>query len=123
MSVQILVVDDLADMRMLLGLTLRRNGWNVIEANNGEQALDAAYAQQPDIILMDYDMPGMNGLEVCEILRTEPETAEIPIIIYTGYGASHMRSQALQAGAQAFLLKPITPSQLREEIEEILRSG
>ncbi|NDJ85970.1 MAG: response regulator [Chloroflexi bacterium] len=119
---RILVVDDLSDMRTLLGLTLRRNKWEVLEARNGVEALDVARSEMPDAILMDYDMPKMNGLEACEKLTEDPETAHIPVIIYTGYSASHVRDDALNAGAKSFLLKPITPSKLREEIQRLLPS-
>lgn len=120
MSAKILIVDDLSDMRMLLGLTLRRNNWAVIEAHNGLEAIDIAKKEQPHVILMDYDMPQMDGLEACQVLRQTDETAHIPIIIYTGYSASHVRDDALDAGATAFLIKPITPARLREEINGLL---
>lgn len=120
MSGRILVVDDLADMCTLLGLTLRRNGWEVLEARNGEEAVAMARTDQPDLILMDYDMPKMNGLDACRIITSDPATAHIPVIIYTGYSAVHVRDEALGAGATSFLLKPITPTRLREEIEDIL---
>lgn len=120
MAIRVLVVDDLSDMRTLLGLTLRRNSWDVLEARNGEQAVEVARVEKPNIILMDYDMPKMNGLEACRVLTNDPDTASIPIIIYTGYSAVHVRDDALRSGAKSFLLKPITPSQLRDEIENIL---
>ncbi|PJF42911.1 MAG: two-component system response regulator [Phototrophicales bacterium] len=120
MAVKILVVDDLSDMRMLLGLTLRRNQWEVIEAEDGEQAIELARAEQPQVILMDYDMPNMNGLEACKRLVSDEVTAHIPVVIYTGYSASHVREDALSAGATTFLIKPITPARLREEIVNLL---
>ncbi len=122
MSIKILVVDDLSDMRMLLGLTLRRNQWEVVEAEDGEQAIEMALAEQPQIILMDYDMPKMNGLEACTHITSTQETAHIPVVIYTGYSASHVREDALNAGATTFLIKPITPARLREEIMNLLNA-
>ncbi len=121
MSIKILVVDDLSDMRTLLGLTLKRNKWQVIEAVDGEEAVEIARSTMPDVILMDYDMPTMNGLDACKLLTEDPTTTHIPIIIYTGYGASHVRDQVLSAGATSFLLKPITPKLLREEIQNALQ--
>lgn len=120
MSVKILVVDDLSDMRMLLGLTIKRNAWDVVEAFNGMHAIETAKREQPNVILMDYDMPEMNGLDACAVLTQDPETSHIPVIIYTGYGALHVREEALQRGATTFLIKPITPARLREEIENLL---
>lgn len=120
MSVTILVVDDLADMRSLLGLTLQRAGWNIIEATNGQEAFEVALNQKPDLILMDYDMPGTNGLRSCEMLAGEPQTADIPIIIYTGHSSAHVREDVLEAGARSFLLKPIPASQLRDEVRKLL---
>lgn len=123
MSVKILVVDDLSDMRMLLGLTLKRNNWNVVEAHNGAEAIDVAKAEQPHVILMDYDMPEMDGLEACGALSNDSDTSHIPIIIYTGYSASHVRDDALEAGAASFLIKPITPARLREEISNLIQDA
>lgn len=120
MAGRILVVDDLADMCTLLGLTLRRNGWEVLEARNGEEAVMIARIEQPDLILMDYDMPKLNGLDACRLITCDAVTAHIPVVIYTGYSAVHVREEALEAGATSFLLKPITPTRLREEIEGIL---
>jgi CheY-like chemotaxis protein len=123
MSVKILVVDDLSDMRMLLGLTLKRNKWDVIEAHNGAEAIEVAKAELPHVILMDYDMPKMDGLEACSVLTKEAETSHIPIIIYTGYSASHVRDDALAVGASSFLIKPITPARLREEIGNLIKDA
>lgn len=120
MAGRILVVDDLADMCTLLGLTLRRNGWEVLEARNGEEAVTIARIEQPDLILMDYDMPKLNGLDACRLITRDAVTAHIPVVIYTGYSAVHVREEAIGAGATSFLLKPITPTRLREEIEAIL---
>lgn len=120
MTVRVLVVDDLSDMRTLLGFSLRRNNWEVLEARNGEQAIEIARSENPDIIIMDYDMPKMNGLEACRALSADPSTSSIPIIIYTGYGASHVKEDVMNAGARSFLLKPITPNRLRDEIQSFL---
>lgn len=121
-EITILVVDDLADMRSLLGLTLNRNGWQVIEASDGAEAVELARSKKPSLILMDYDMPAMNGLEACKKITTEDDTKNIPVVIYTGHSGFNMQEDVLAAGARVFLLKPIPPRQLRDTIKELLAS-
>jgi len=114
---KILVVDDLLDMRMVLGLTLKRSGWEVVEAEDGLQAVQAARLERPDVIIMDYNMPHMNGIEACHEIKHDPDLQQIPIVIYTGAYASDVKEAALAAGADTFLTKPILPADLRAEVK------
>lgn len=114
---KILVVDDLADMRMVLGMTLRRSNWDVVEAEDGLEAITLAQQERPDVILMDYNMPNMNGIDSCRYIKNDPELNSIPVVIYTGAYATDVREAAVTAGADHFLTKPILPSDLRATID------
>lgn len=119
-EITVLVVDDLEDMRSLLGMTLRRSGWQTLEAANGQQAIEVAEQNKPDVILMDYDMPICNGMVACKTIKESESTAHIPVIIYTGHGGLGIEQQAMEAGASIFLLKPIPANQLKETIRHLL---
>jgi CheY-like chemotaxis protein len=113
---KIMIVDDLKEMRNMIHLMLR--DWTVIDAENGEQAVELARTERPDVILMDYNMPFMNGIDACRIIKTDPETEEIPVLIYTGAYAQDLQDRAYEAGAATFLTKPILPNTLRAAIEQ-----
>ncbi len=115
---KVLIVDDLEDMRMVLRLTLERSGWRVFEAEDGYDALHIAQEIQPDVIVMDFDMPKLDGLQACQQLKDTPRLAQVPILIYTGTYANHIRSAAYDAGAFDFLSKPILPKELREKVRD-----
>ncbi len=117
---KILIVDDLPEMRTMLNLTLSKSGWNVIEASNGEEAVQKATDELPRVILMDYNMPIMNGVDACKAIKSKTDTQEIPVLIYTGANALEIKEAALEAGAVNFLTKPILPSDLRKAIEAAL---
>lgn len=114
---KILVVDDLVDMRMVLGLTLKRNGWDVLEAEDGVQAVEMTRQERPDVILMDYNMPQMNGIEACHAIKNDHALQHIPVLIYTGAYATDVKEAAFAAGADQFLTKPILPADLRAEVK------
>jgi CheY-like chemotaxis protein len=113
----ILVVDDQSEMRTLLNLTLSRSSWQVIEAGNGEEAVKLAQAHHPQVILMDYNMPVMNGIDACKAIKSNTDTQEIPVLIYTGLNALDLQEAAINAGAVQFLTKPIPPNDLRQAVE------
>jgi len=113
---KILVVDDLNDMRIILRLTLEKSGWQVIEAEDGLQAVEITQKEHPDVIIMDYNMPQMDGVRACKTIKAESTLAKIPILIYTGAFSATVRDAALEAGASAFLTKPILPTELREKV-------
>lgn len=117
---KILIVDDLPEMRTMLNLTLSKSGWDVIEASNGEEAVQKATDELPQVILMDYNMPIMNGVDACKAIKSKTDTQEIPVLIYTGANALEIKEAALEAGAVNFLTKPILPSDLRKAIEAAL---
>ncbi|MBZ0308500.1 MAG: response regulator [Anaerolineae bacterium] len=113
----ILVVDDQTEMRTMLNLTLSRNDWQVIEAVNGQEAVELAQKHHPGVILMDYNMPIMNGIDACKAIKSNTDTQEIPVLIYTGLSALDLHEAAISAGAVQFLTKPIPPNDLRQAVE------
>ena len=120
MTDTILVVDDEPDQVEILSINLRECGYRVLTADNGLEALNQARRHLPDLILMDVMMPDINGLSVCEILRCQPSTGKIPIIMLTALGGQIPRLSGMEAGADEFLTKPITTEELRERIETVL---
>jgi CheY-like chemotaxis protein len=125
---KILIVDDLPDSRFLMRMTLGRSGWDVIEAADGHEAVNMANIEMPDVVLMDYNMPVMDGVEACRQLNHMHETAHIPVIIYTGAfsggnAPDSLRSQAFDAGAVEFLVKPIMPNDLKAKVEAVYKKG
>lgn len=120
MTDKILVVDDELDTLNLAKMILERKGYQVVVASNGEEALEKADFERPDFILLDMVMPGKSGLEVCNILKTQSKTKNIPVVIFTVLGRDVDRKLSKDAGADGHLLKPFTSESLIEEIEKQL---
>ncbi|MBL4584420.1 MAG: EAL domain-containing protein [Pseudomonadales bacterium] len=117
----ILVVDDEAMMRVLAGESLRQAGFDVIDAVSGEQAIQIIEEQEPDLILLDVIMPGMNGFEVCTWLRTKHNDQRTPVLIMTGLEDSDSIDKSYDVGATDFITKPINYAVLNHRIRYILR--
>jgi CheY-like chemotaxis protein len=120
---RILIVDDKATSRELLRTVLERQGYAVVEAGNGEEALERVRAETPDLILLDLQMPVRNGYEVLGELRQNSEYATLPIIALTASAMQGDREKALAAGFTGYLAKPVTLEHLRTEIQRLLQSG
>jgi len=120
---EILVVDDDAISRKILVQLLASAGYNSRECENGTEALELIYAKQPSLLLLDFDMPGLNGAEVLKRLRSDsnPAVAQIPAIMLTGHGSEESEVRCLQDGADDFVTKPINAAVLRARIETQLR--
>src|SRR6266516_1136499 len=120
---QILVVDDDAVSRKILARLLASAGYQCHECEDGAEALALVHAKQPSLLLLDFDMPGLNGTEVLESLRSDsdPAIAQIPAIMLTGHGSEESEVRCLQAGADDFVTKPINAAVLRARIETQLR--
>lgn len=123
MTGKILVVEDHADSREILALQLKRFGYEVIEAVNGQQAIELALREPPDLIFMDLGLPGINGIEASLRLKQNPGTAKIPIVAYTAWSAADYRAKALESGMADYLTKPAAPESLRRTIEKLVQSG
>lgn len=119
----ILVVDDDRASRRLLARTLTAAGYSCAEAANGEEALAFVRKQPPRLLLLDYDMPGLNGADVSKQIRADSSTAvaQVPTIMLTGHGGEESEVLCLRAGADDFVTKPIHPEVLRARIETQLR--
>jgi DNA-binding response OmpR family regulator len=117
---KILVVEDDPDLVELLSFNLRGCGFAVSTAGDGLDALQKARALIPDLILLDLMLPELDGFGVCEILRREPETAKIPIIMVTAMSSQFARLAGLEAGANDYITKPFSPKQLIARVQALL---
>src|SRR5690606_10953030 len=120
MAEKILVVDDDLDSLKLIGLMLQRNGYEVIAANAGNQAIAKAANERPDLIILDVMMPDMNGYEVCRRLRKNADTKGIPIIMFTANTLIDDKVAGFEAGADDDLTKPTHPAELASRVKAIL---
>ena len=120
---EILVVDDDAMSRRVLAQLLSAAGYNCRVSNDGSEALETIHARPPSLLLLDFDMPGLNGAEVLRCLRSDedPTVAQIPAIMLTAHGSDQSEVSCLQAGADDFVTKPVNASVLRARIETQLR--
>ena len=119
----VLVVDDFADNREMYSEYLSFSGYDVIEAKNGKEAIEAANARMPDIIIMDLSLPVMDGWEATRRLKADEKTRQIPVVALTGHALAGHSKGARDAGCDSFLAKPCLPDQLVAEIRRMLQSG
>jgi len=120
---KILIADDKATSRELLRTVLERQGYNVMEAADGEEALQKALAELPELILLDLQMPRRTGYEVLGELRKDPRHAALPIIALTASAMQGDRERALAAGFTGYLAKPVALVHLREEVQRLLHAA
>ena len=123
MKPKILVVDDEPDAVEMIEVNLKANGYDVISAASGDEALAKARAALPNLILLDIMLPEVDGLEVCKILRRDPSTSAIPIIMLTAKAAEIDRVLGLELGADDYVTKPFSPRELILRVKRLLRSG
>jgi two-component system cell cycle response regulator DivK len=121
MTKRILVVEDRADNRQILRDLLGSTGYELVEAEDGAQAVEAVSKQRPDLILMDIQLPNMDGYEATRRIRANPDNKSIPIIAVTSYALTGDDAKALAAGCDAYVAKPFSPRQLLAKIREYLR--
>ena len=117
----ILVVDDEDDIREMVRYNLEREGYSVRCVETGEAAVSAAKAKPPSLIVLDLMLPGLDGLEVCRILKREPRTASIPIIMLTARGEEADIIVGLELGADDYITKPFSPRVLNARVRAVLR--
>ncbi len=118
----ILVVDDYQDAREMYAEYLQFSGFRVAEARNGIEALDQAFALQPDLILMDLSLPGMDGWEATRQLKADDRTKRIPIVALTGHALAGASDSARKAGCDSFVTKPCLPDDLVVEVRRMLNA-
>ncbi len=117
---KILVVDDLDANRKMLGTFLTQMGYSIIEASDGEEALERFQEHRPDLLILDLNMPKMDGYEVCRRLKSNPDTKIVPIVVITGLGDDKSHLKALEMGADDFLAKPFNIHFLKAKLKSLL---
>ena len=116
----VLIADDDADIRDLVAFKLEQAGYEVITAEDGPAALSAAHDKVPDIAVLDVSMPGMSGLDVCRMLRADPSTADMMIIMLTARAQETDVEGGFSAGADDYLIKPFSPRELTSRVQALL---
>lgn len=120
MAEKILIVDDDLDTLRMVGLMLERQGYKIVAASGGRQALTLTGSENPDLILLDIMMPDLDGLEVARQLRSSPDTRDIPIIMFTAKTQLENKLDGYEAGADAYLTKPTQPRELIAQVKAVL---
>ena len=119
---RVLVADDEAAILSVISYKLRSEGLEVIAARDGREALELARSQIPDLLIIDYQMPGLDGLEVCRQLRSESKTARIPVIMLTARGMDIEPADLERAGISLLMAKPFSPKEVLCCAQELLSS-
>jgi CheY-like chemotaxis protein len=117
----VLLVDDFADNREMYAQFLEFSGFRVAEAQNGHEALEKAFVLNPDLIVMDLSLPGLDGWEATRRLKADGRTRATPVIALTGHALAGHSKGAMDAGCDAFITKPCLPERLLEEIKSMLK--
>jgi DNA-binding response OmpR family regulator len=118
---KLLVADDLVPIRQMVRITLSTQGWTIVEAKNGDEALDLTRKEKPDLVLLDVDMgPGPNGFDVCRQIKADEATKDIPVVMLTAHESDSDRAIGFAAGATQYLTKPFGPLELIDTIRGIL---
>lgn len=120
-KLQILVVEDESALVEILRYNLEKEGFSVLAAGDGEAALEAISDHKPDLLILDWMLPHVSGLEICRQLRRRPETRELPIIMLTARGEESDRVRGLEVGADDYVAKPFSPSELIARVRAVLR--
>jgi len=117
---KILVVDDEIYIVHILDFSLGMEGYEVLTALDGEQALEKAHAEHPDLIVLDIMMPKLDGYETCKLLKADPATKEIPVILLSAKGRNVDQKVGFEVGANDYITKPFSPRKLVERINALL---
>lgn len=119
MAKKILTVDDSRTMRSLVSLTLLQAGFEVVEAANATEALQAASEHRLDAVITDVNMPGMNGIALVQALRAKDAYRTVPIVVLTVESEKHLREESRDAGATGWIVKPFHPQQLVKMMQKL----
>ncbi|MDD5135692.1 MAG: response regulator, partial [Phycisphaerae bacterium] len=118
---KILVVEDDEDIMELISFNLKKEGYSVVKALTGEEALKQAQSASPDIVLLDVMLPEIDGLEVCRNLKSDAKTKNIPVIMVTAKGEESDVVAGLELGAEDYVVKPFRPKELVARVRAVLR--
>lgn len=121
MSEKILIIDDELSIRELIKFNLEKSGYKTVEAADGNEGIRMVKNEQPDLLILDLMLPGIDGLEVCRLLKSNKETAGIPIIMLTARNEEFDKVIGLELGADDYLTKPFSPRELMARIKAVLR--
>lgn len=121
MKAKILIAEDEPDALELIAFNLETAGFSILKASDGRQALEVTRAKAPDLVILDVMLPEITGLEVCKVLRNDPETASIPILILTAKAEEIDRVLGFELGADDYLTKPFSPRELVLRVRALLR--
>ncbi len=121
MAIKVLIADDEPNQIELISYNLKQAGFDVTHASDGQQALHMIEQQLPDIVILDWMMPVMSGIEVCKIMRSMTETRSIPVIMLSARGEEGDRTLGLDIGADDYMTKPFSPKELIARIRAVLR--
>jgi CheY-like chemotaxis protein len=116
---KLLMADDESGVRSLVRMTLESDDYEILEASDGNQALELAREHQPDLLLLDVAMPGMSGFDVCRLLKEDPETQQIKVIMLTARAQQMDVEEGQKSGADDYFTKPFSPVALMRKVEEI----
>jgi len=120
MSKRVLICDDEPYIVESVSYVVRKAGFDVVTAEDGEEALAAAHREKPDLVFLDIMMPGLAGDEVCRRLKADPSTKDTHVVILTARGQEEDERRAMEMGADEFMTKPFSPRKLRARILELL---
>lgn len=121
LSKKILVVDDNQDSRELVVKVLKNKGYEMVEAADGEEAIEKAIAERPNLILLDISIPKLNGYEVTQKLKSMEEFENIPIVALTAHAMKGDRMRALEAGCEGYITKPINVRELPAQVKSFIK--
>jgi CheY-like chemotaxis protein len=119
---KILIVEDNPDLSELLAVYLNGIGYETLEAGNSAEGVSKAVSERPDLIITDLNLPDMNGVDATMMLKQDPATSGIPIVVLTAMTVGKWKTEALNAGAAKCLIKPISPPELADIVRELLQA-
>ncbi len=117
---KVLIADDEHNIRHILDFSLNAEGFDVVSADNGEDAFTLAVSEQPDLIILDVMMPGRGGIETCKVLKEDERTADIPVILLTARSTREDRDKGKAVGADGYITKPFSPQNVIDSVQSLL---
>lgn len=121
-SMKILVVDDMSSMRRIIKNTLKQLGYpNVEEAEDGQKALEMVRKESFDLVVSDWNMPNMNGLDLLKSIRQDPKLSVLPVLMVTTEAEMDHILEAIRSGVNSYILKPFTPETMKEKIDKVFK--